>query len=264
LISIVGDVALAAGEQADAVIVIGGDATIEGTVNALTVLGGTATLRGAQLDTLAIIDGTARLEEGTSVARDVFQLNATVERADGVFIGGSVKSLAENLAGLALFVGAAAVILWLGVALATLVAGLALAAFGARQLRAAEAVISGEPVKAFLAGVAMIFIPPIVVGLLAITIIGLPLALTVLFAVWPILAFVGYLVAAIWIGEWLLRAMGRRQETERPYLAALVGLVVAGLAGFVPLVTAIISVFGLGAVTVAGWRTLTCGGARPA
>ena len=60
--------------------------------------------------------------------------------------------------------------------------------------------------------------------LLAATVIGLPLALSTLFFVWPALAFIGYLVAAIWIGEWLLRAAGRRQRAERPYLAAVVGL----------------------------------------
>ena len=38
-----GDVEVATGEQADAVIVIGGDARIAGTVNTLVVVDGTAT-----------------------------------------------------------------------------------------------------------------------------------------------------------------------------------------------------------------------------
>jgi hypothetical protein len=261
LISVAGDVALPAGEEAAVVVVVQGNALIEGRVESLTVVGGTATLRAAQVETLTIVDGTASLEAGTVVTGDVLQLNATVQQAEGVTVGGSVRPLAENLAAFALFIGVAAFVLWIGVALATLIAGLALAAFASRQVRTAEAVISREPLKSFLVGLAMIIVPPLLVALLAVTIIGLPLALSVLFVVWPILAFIGYLVAAIWIGDWLLRVAGRRVEAERPYLAAFVGLLIAGLLGFVPLVTGVISIFGLGAVTVAGWRTLT-GGSR--
>ena len=259
LISIEGDVTLPAGEQADAVIVIGGDALIEGTANTVTVVGGDVILRAAVVETLAVVDGTASLETGTTVRGDVLQLDASVQRAEGAIVEGSIRPLAEDLAGLALFLGAAAVAFWIGALLTMLIAGLALAALAARQLRTAETIISREPLKAFLVGIAMVLLPPLLLIVLAATIVGLPLALSVLFVVWPALAFVGYLVAAIWIGEWLLRAAGRRQETERPYLGAVVGLVVAGLLSFVPLVGAVISVFGLGAVTIAGWRTLAGG-----
>jgi len=264
LISIEGDLTVAAGEQAEVVLVVNGDALIEGTVKSVTVVEGTATLRGATVESLTIVNGRAALETGTVISADLNQFNATIDRADGVTIGGSVRSLAESFAGFALFLGVAAIVLWIGVALATLVAGLALAGFAARQVRTAEAIISGEPIKAFLIGLAMLILPILVVVLLAITIVGLPLALSVLFFVWPTLAFVGYMVAAIWIGEWLLRSAGRRQETRRPYLAAVVGLIVAAVLGLIPLVTAVISIFGLGAVTIAGWRTLVgSSGARP-
>jgi hypothetical protein len=259
LISVQGDVTIPAGEQADVVVVVQGNAVVEGTVNTLTVVGGTATINGGRLETLAIVDGTAALEPGTIVTGDVLELNSAVSQAAGVTIGGSIRPMAENLAGFALFLGAAALLIWAGAALAMLAAGLVLAAFAARQVRSAELVISREPVKAFLVGLAMIVIPPILAFVLVVTILGLPLGLSVLFFVWPALAFVGYLVAAIWFGEWLLRAAGRTQQTERPYLAATVGLLIVGIAGIVPLVSFIVSVFGLGAVTVAGWRTLTGG-----
>ena len=50
-------------------------------------------------------------------------------------------------------------------------------------------------------------------------------------------------------------------RAERPYAAATVGLLVAFVIGLVPLVTAILSIFGLGAVVLAAWRTLRGGGA---
>jgi hypothetical protein len=259
LVSINGDLAVPAGDRVDDVIVVNGAALIEGDADTVTVVNGTATLRGATVETLTIVNGTANLEAGTTVSGDVIELNSTIARAEGATISGTTRSLAENLAGFALFLGFAAIVFWIGAIIAGLVAGLALAAFGARQVRTSEAIISAEPVKAFLAGLAMLIIPPLVVVLLAITLIGLPLALSILFFVWPTLAFIGYLVAAIWLGDWVLRTAGRRQVAERPYLASVVGMIVAGVLGLIPLVSAVISIFGLGAVTVAGWRTFTGG-----
>jgi hypothetical protein len=257
-----GDVTLPAGEEADVVFVGRGNALIEGKANSVVVIDGTATLRAATVQTLTIVSGTAYLEAGTTVSGEVVQLNATIHQAEGVTVGDTI-SLAGSLVGLAIFLGFAAILLWLGFALATLIAGFALAAFGARQVRTAEAIISSEPLKTFVVGLLMLIVPPVVLILLAISVVGLPLAIGGLLFVWPALAFVGYLVAAIWIGDWLLKAMGRTVSVERPYLAVFLGLIVTTILGIVPIVTGIISIFGLGAVTIAGWRTLS-GGSRPA
>jgi hypothetical protein len=259
IISIQGDVTLPAGEEAGAVIVFDGDATILGTVEAVVVVRGTATLTGAHVQSLAIVDGTAEIGAGSTVFGDVTELNGVVNRAEGATVGGTIHPMANELAGFAVFLGFAALLIWIGFAIMTLVVALALAGLASRQVRTAEAIISREPVKAFLVGLLMLVLPPILIVALAVSVIGLPLALTLLFAIWPAMAFVGYLVAAIWIGEWLLRATGRRGETERPYLAAFVGVLVAGALGIVPIVTGVVSIFGLGSITVAAWRTLTGG-----
>lgn len=261
-ITINGDVTIPAGTTSDSVVVIQGRALIHGSAESVTVIGGSAALEGATVGTLMVIDGTATLGAGTTVRGDVLLFQATADRADGVTIGGAVRPLVENVAGLVFFLGAAAIVLWIGAALVMLVAGLALAGFAGRQVRVTAAIISREPLKVFLVGLAMIFLPPVAMFLLALTLVGLPLALSLLFFVWPTLAFVGYLIAAIWIGDWLLRRSGRTQEVERPYLAAIVGLIIAGVLSIVPLIGAIISIFGLGAVAIAGWRTLV-GGPRP-
>lgn len=260
LISVQGDVSIPSGDQADVVLVVNGNATVAGTVETLTVIRGTATLTGAQVGTLAIVDGTAILGTGTTIDNNVFQLNSTVQQAEGVVIGGSVQPMGDQLLAFGLFLGLAALALWLGLAISFLVAGLLLAAFAARQVRTTEAVISHEPLRAFLVGLGMAIIPPILAVLLMVTIVGAPLGFGMLFVVWPALAFIGYLVAAIWLGEWLLRASGRKDQPERPYLGAVVGIVVAGIAGLIPFVSAIIALFGIGAVTVAGWRTVFRGG----
>jgi hypothetical protein len=96
-----------------------------------------------------------------------------------------------------------------------------------------------------------------------VTIVGIPTGIGLLVVIWPAVAFIGYVVAAIWLGQWLL---GRREGAvlpERPYGAAIVGVLVAFVIGLIPVVTAVLSIFGLGAVVLAAWRTLRGRGATP-
>lgn len=251
-----GDVEIRTDERADAVVVISGNAEIAGTVNTLFVVDGTATVTGATLETVGVINGTVDLAEGSSVTGDVLQLNSTVERADGVEIGGTVKDIAGDVAGFAIFIGFAALAIWIGFGIATILVGLLVAALAARQARSATTLISREPGTTFLVGLLAIVVTPIVAGLAMATIIGMPAGFGLLLVIWPAAAFIGYIVAAIWLGEWLL---GRRDGTvraERPYAAATIGLLAAFVLGLIPIVTAVLSIFGLGAVVLAAWRTL--------
>ena len=130
-----GDVEVAADEQADAVIVINGDARIAGTVNSLVVVDGTATVSGATVEGIAIVNGTLELEAGTTVLGDIGQLNSEIVEAEGVVMGGSVNDLTGEVAGFGAFIGAAALAIWVGVGIATLVVGLLMAGLAARQMR---------------------------------------------------------------------------------------------------------------------------------
>jgi hypothetical protein len=252
-----GDIDIPAGDQADAVIVIGGAATVEGTVNALVVIDGTATTAGATLESVTIINGSAELGPGTTVLGDVGQLGSSVERAADVTVGGTIRDVAGDVAGFGLFIGAAAIVLWLGFGLATLLIGLLVAGLGARQVRTATTLIRRETGLTVLAGLLAIVLPPIVAVLLMVTVIGIPAGIGLLVVLWPAVAFIGYIVAAIWLGEWLL---GRRnpdaEPARRPYAAAALGLLVAFVIGLVPVVSLVLSILGLGAVSLASWRTL--------
>jgi hypothetical protein len=253
-----GDIAVAADEQADAVFVIRGDAHISGTVNALVVIDGTATISGATLDSLVAINSTVELEDGTTILGDLSRLGASVHQNGHVEIGGTMRDLVGDAAAFGLFLGAAAIVLWIGVALATLVVGLLVAALGARQVHAATRLITRQPGTTFLVGLLAVIVPPLVAALLFVTILGIPAAIGLLLFVWPAAAFVGYLVAVIWIGEWLLGARGSVEvdPEQRPFRAVLLGLVAGFVLGIVPLLTAVISIFGLGAVVRAAWQTL--------
>ena len=251
-----GDVEVAAGEQADAVIVVGGDARIAGTVNTLVLVDSTATVSGATLETIAVINGTADLMAGTAVSGDVIRFDSAITRADGVVIGGAIKDMAGDVAAFGIFMGAAMLLMWIGFGIATLLVGLLVAGLAARQVRVATTLISREPGKTVLVGLLSLVVPPLLAVLAIVTIIGIPTGIGLLVVVWPAVAFIGYVVAAIWLGEWILRQRSGSTPAERPYTAALLGLLIAFVIGFVPLVTAILSIFGLGAVVLASWRTL--------
>jgi hypothetical protein len=252
-----GDVDVAVDEQADAVIVIGGDASVAGTVNALVVVNGAATLTGATLESLTVIGGEADLDGSTTVTGDVYHLNSTITTAAATDVGGEVRDVTTDVGAFAIFLGAAALVLWVGFALATVLVGLLVAGLAARQVRQATTLISREPGMTFLTGLLAVVVPPLAAVLAFATLVGIPAGLGLLFVVWPAMAFIGYIVAAIWLGEWLLnRNRPASERPERPYLAAVVGLFVAFVIGLVPLVTPVISLFGLGAVVLASWRTL--------
>ena len=107
-------------------------------------------------------------------------------------------------------------------------------------MRTAEQVIAREPILTLVVGV-----------------------LGVMFLLWPLVAFIGYLVAGIWVGEWVLRRVQPSVIRTRPYLAATIGVLLLQLVSIVPvlgLLAALASLFGFGAVLLLAWRTLT---ARP-
>ena len=250
-----GDVTVPAGEQADVVIVTGGTATVGGTVDTVVVLDGQAVLQGATLQNVFVARGSVTLGAGTTVSGDVRTLDATVTQDPAATVAGSVRAIDTDLVAFGVFLAPLIVLLVLGFALVTIVAGLALAAIGARQVRSAEALISHEPGQTLLVGLAGLVIVPILAVLSMVTVIGAPLGLAILLMVWPAAAYAGYLVAGIWIGEWLLTRGDPARKAERPYLAAVVGLIVLQIVGFIPLVMPIASLFGFGAVLLLAWRT---------
>jgi len=251
-----GDITVADGQTVDAVVVTGGTATIHGDVQTLFVVDGKAVLEGAQVHTVATIGGTLTIDAATTVTGDVRTLNTTVTQDPAATIGGTVRTLDTDVAAAIGVLAPAIFLFMLGVGLVTLVAALALAALGAKQVRTAEVLISKEPVETFLFGLAGLILVPVVAILAMFTVIGAPLGLAILFMVWPAAAFFGYLITAIWIGEMLLNRGVVPGPADRPYMAAVVGILVLWLISFVPFVGAIASLFGFGAVLLFAWRTL--------
>jgi hypothetical protein len=266
VLSVRGDYTLPAGDRADVIVVVDGAATIAGDVDTLVVVEGSAVLDGARARTIWAIRSDVELGAGTVVTGDVRTLDSPVHQTGDAAVHGEIADIQTSLFALGAVLAPAFLLFWLGFGLATIVAGLLLAGLASRQVRMTEQVISREPALSFLAGLLGLVVFPVAAVLLMITIIGAPLGLGVLFGLWPLLAYVGYLVIGIWIGEWLLTRSATATLPDRPYLAAAIGLVLLQLMGIVPIVgiaSGIASIFGFGAVLVVAWRTLTAGRARP-
>lgn len=255
-----GDIEIREGEQADVVIVGDGDALIAGTVETLVVFEGRATLRGATVGNVAVFSGELALEDGATVLGDVRSIESSVTRADGTSIGGAIKGIDSELLALGAVLVPALFLFAIGMAVATIVAGLVLVAVGSRQVRAAERLIVREPGAVIVLGLLAVVVIPLLAILAIVTIVGAPIGLAVLLGVLPTLAFVGFLVAAIFLGEWMLGTAREPETVRRPYKAALVGLIVLQVVGLIPgiggLVTAAASIVGLGAVLLLAWRTV--------
>jgi hypothetical protein len=256
LISTGGDVTLPAGEQADVVLVASGTAHIAGDANTVVIIDGGADLTGATVETIVVVRGDVVVDGSSSVLGDVMTFDATTSIDPAAVIGGQIRDLAPDIAGIGFVLGPALVLLYVGFALASIAAAVLLAGLAARQVRRAEMLIRREPVLTAGVGILGLVVPIVLLVVLTATIIGAPLAFGIAFGLWPLAAFLGYLVAGIAIGDWILGRLSPAVTRERPYLAAVVGVVTLEVIGIVPLVSAIATLFGYGAVVLLAWRTL--------
>jgi hypothetical protein len=242
-----GDITLSADEYADLLVVAGGTATIEGNARAVVVLSGTANFIGGRTEDVFVVAGHVSLDGGSVVAGNIRTVNSTVDQASGAIVQGRINDGLDIAAGIWL-IGPALFIAYMGFVIAAMAAAVALAALASRQVRAAEALISEQPVMTFLAGFGGLFAIIFAAVLAMVTIVGIPLGLGILIGFLPVVAFVGYLVTGIWIGEAIVGRASSGVVRERPYLAAAVGTAALGVIGLIPFAGSLVSLVGVGAV----------------
>jgi len=256
IVSVDGSVDVPAGQTVDALLVVNGTATVEGNVSSIVVVRGTATLSGATTRHLVVVNSTVNLGPGTTVTGDIATIRGDIVRDPTAVVEGRTTALDGSLAAFAVAMIPLIIVISIGFFVAMVVAGLMLAAFGARQTRTAEALITHRPGHVLLAGLVGTIALPVLCGIVTITIIGAPFGLAMLLVGLPLLAFVGWLVAAIWIGDWLLGKSRGMPEPEHPYGAAVLGVVILAIAGLLPFVSALATLFGVGAVLLAAWSSI--------
>jgi hypothetical protein len=256
-IQIDSDATVPAGETLGTLIVISGNATIDGDVrDAVLVVDGDATVSGTIRGTLTVIEGDIHLLSGSRV-KNIRSVRGDIYRDSGATVTGKINT--RDFGGAWAVVGVFSVLVWVGSTVALLVAGIMFALVGARQLTAASRLMTGEAVPAIVGTVVVWIGLPILAVLAIVTIVGLPLGLGLLIFLLPALGLLGYIVAATRLGTFLVRAL-KQQETERPVLAVILGVLLFQFILLIPafgiFVIFVASIWGAGALAAIAFRSV--------
>jgi hypothetical protein len=90
------------------------------------------------------------------------------------------------------------------------------------------------------------------------TVIGIPIGITLLVVVLPLLWGLGYVVTGTRLGFFLADLRRTTPNLDHPYLEAALGVVIFQLIGLIPvvgwIVIALAGLFGAGAIVARAWR----------
>jgi cytoskeletal protein CcmA (bactofilin family) len=250
---ITGDVVVERGQTLDDVIVIDGSVVVRGRVTGdLVAVSAPVRLNGpVKGDVVAVaervtigpggrVDGDLTYGDKKPVITVPGAVRGDTEKFDWGDVSGPFRAFAARLA------------LWVAMTVSTLLLGLALLWLAPRALEAAREIARTRTGPSIGLGLATFFGLPALAVLLFITIVGIPLAIAVLLAVLPAYA-IGYTTSA-----WLLgRAIVSPPRGRLP--AFLAGWAILRLIALIPWVGGLAwfgaTVFGLGALTIALWRS---------
>jgi MFS family permease len=265
LIAVQRDIAVGQSETADGVVIVDGQAAIEGSVESIFAVDADVTISGssASVERVFTIAGTLTIADGATIGDAYYTgTEVTIDEAN-VTVTGEVTNAQEEVVGALAAVLAVLVVLVvfvvIGAFIATMLMTLLVIAFGTAQTRRAAATISNDVLKTLVVGILMLVVPSILFGILFATIVGIPVAIGMLL-LWGFVLFLGQVVVATWIGE---RILPRARVASRPYGAAFLGMLILLLLSWTWIVPLLAGVFGTGAVTLAGWRVLRGGGVPP-
>lgn len=247
----IGGDATAEGRVGDAVVAIGGNAKLKGKVgDALVAVAGDVELEGEVGDSVVAVFGNVKLKPGSKVNGDVVSVGGKVEVSDGAKIGGKkVEVGAGDYPVLAPLRGLAA---WLKDCLFKLrllaphaewywaVVGLFLAFYFLlavafpRPVQACLNQLTERPATTFMLGVLTKLLLPLIVFVLAMTVIGGIVVPFISVAVFIAAAF-GKVALMQYLGGKLWGLFGG--SVARPVLTLLIGFVLITLLYMVPVVS---------------------------
>jgi hypothetical protein len=253
LLRVNGSVVIASQEIVDNVIVIGGDATVEGTITGtLVVVGGDAIVTGTVMEDITVVIGT--LDLGTDArVNDVSIIRGDLVRDPGAVVGGTITQgdYQVNFWDWGVFWA----FMWAGMTLVVVTAGVLFAAVGGRQLKQIGSTIGRAPGPTILGVIVAWIVLPMLMVPVMLTIVGIPLSFGYFMFVLPVFWFLGYIVAGTQLGRAIWRT---RADDANPYLPAMLGLVILQLITIIPVLGGLIAflagVAGSGALLVVAWR----------
>jgi hypothetical protein len=210
-----------------------------------------------------VVNGTLRLEPTAHIGGDVVLINGQLNQADGAVIAGRVveRSGASIGAEFSRVTAAVSFVAWLGMTLLFVVVALGWAAVSGRQLSAVAGLLGARPDLAAVAAVIFWIMVPVVAVVAFVTVIGIPIGITLLVLVVPLLWGLGYVTTGTRLGFFLADLRRTSPDLAHPYLEAVLGVVLFQLIGLIPIAGGIVVVlaglFGAGAIVVHAWRRLS-------
>jgi hypothetical protein len=265
-----GTVDLADDESVDTLVAVNSGAQVAGTVrDTLVIVNETATISGEVGRDAVVVNGTLRLEPTARIGGDVVLINGALSQDGGAEIAGSVveRSGAAMGAEFRRVTAAVSFVAWLGMTLLFVVVALGWAAVGGRQLSGIAGLLGARPGLAAVAAVIFWIAVPVIAFVAFVTVIGIPIGITLLLVVSPLLWGLGYVTTATRVGFFLADLRRTTPDLDRPYLEAVLGVVIFQLIGLIPIVGGIVialaGLFGAGAIVVHAWRRLGTPRNRP-
>jgi cytoskeletal protein CcmA (bactofilin family) len=247
---VTGKVIVARDERVGDVVILNGDAIINGRVDgSVFAANGDVIVRGSVKDDVHAFNGRVIVDGGARVGGDVTS-REKARISPAATVGGDVKSVNRRFS-LGWAGAVAAIVLWLAIVLSTLVLGLLLLLIAPRAADAfADAGRTAVGASIGLGIAASVGLPILGLALLA-SVIGLPLG-TVLLLALGFLYTLGYVASAYFLGRIILRPPRNR------FLAYVVGWGVLSVAGLIPILNVITflaaTVYGVGMIVVATFR----------
>lgn len=244
------------GERLTSVMVIDGQAVVEGQVDeALFVANGDAYVTGHVAGVATVVNGTLRLGPEASVQR-VSLVQAELDAAPGAVVGSVETSGGLQWSWSNAFFAFA---MWVGFTLLVVVAGWLYTATAPHLATSARDTMLRKPGESVVGALVVAIALPLLSVPLFATGIGIPLGLSLLVVVVPALLFLGFLTSGIALGVALTRRV-RRAEGVRLGIAATLGLLVLQLLAAVPflgfLVALAASLWGAGGLAVLAFRAI--------
>lgn len=252
-----GTTTIAPTEQLDTVIVIDGDAVIDGTIDdTLWVVSGDAVINGQVNGDITVIDGTLTLGPTANV-HDVTLMRSDLTRDPAAVVTGDVSERSELVNfgwGDELFSFA----FWIGSTIALLVAGLVVTALLGRRVTAAANTLTARPVESLVFAILLWIALPVLGVISILTIIGIPLGLMLLLS-FPIIWMVGYTVAGARLGAVITPRLSLGGHPERPFWEVAAGIIAFQLIGLVPFIGGVVvglaGFIGSGAIVYLAYRS---------
>jgi len=243
-------VTVGAADTIGTLVVVGNDASVVGNVTDLVVINGFARVSGTVSGNVTVINGTAELQSGGRITKDMMLYGSTLVRQQGALVEGTI----HNERGLSVSAPALWMV-WVSVTLALIVAGMILGYLAGPSLEKTAQVMQKDWPHMLLTTFYLVCGLPLIAVLAFMTGIGAVVGLFILFVLIPMLSLAGYLIAGTAFGRIIL---ADRDVTREMFGPIAVGIVAIQLFALIPVIGGVMvilcSQLGAGAIVSESWR----------